>query len=120
MDAYTIPEAARAAGLSPREVRMRIEEGDLRAFIRAGRRMVEATELERLVDRPMPPTPALRAAPPPQASPRVVENLVARLEEQALELVHLKTELTRAHERIAELESVARRPGLTELFQRTE
>ena len=90
MDAYTIPEAARAAGLSPREVRMRSEEGDLRAFIRAGRRMVEATELERLVERRMPHTPMLRAAPPPKASPRVVEDLAARLEEQALELARLR------------------------------
>jgi chromosome segregation ATPase len=90
MDAYTIPEAARAAGLSPREVRVRIEEGDLRAFIRAGRRMVEQSELERLVELSMPATPTLRAAPPPAASPRVVEDLVARLEEQALELARVR------------------------------
>ena len=155
MDAYTIPEAARAAGLSPREVRMRIEEGDLRAFIRAGRRMVDRSELERLMEKQMPPQPALRAAPPPAASPRVVEDLVARLEEQALELARVKRtaaetrardaaevrklqqdlgdarrDLSRARERIAELESEDgeyvparlqdQRSALTPLFRRTE
>jgi hypothetical protein len=85
MDAYTIPEAARAAGLSPREVRVRIEEGDLRAFIRAGRRMVERSELDRLMERRPPAQPALRAMPPPAADPRVVEDLTERLEEQAVE-----------------------------------
>jgi hypothetical protein len=138
MDAYTIPEAARAAGLSPREVRMRIEEGDLRAFIRAGRRMVEHSELARLVERRMPETPALRAAPPPKPSPHVVEDLVARLEEQALELARvrrtaaetrardarelrrLEQELGDARRRIVELESTQKRPALSELFQSTE
>lgn len=154
MDAYTIPEAARAAGLSPREVRMRIEEGDLRAFIRAGRRMVERCELERLIDRPAPANPPLRAAPPPAASPRVVEGLVARLEEQALELARVKglaaetrardaakvrrleqelgearRQLSRARQRIGELEcagaqapprSPDQRQALTPLFRPTE
>jgi chromosome segregation ATPase len=155
MDAYTIPEAARAVGLSPREVRMRIEEGDLGAFIRAGRRMVDRNELERLFDRPAPPQPALTAAPPPAPSPRVVEDLVARLEEQALELARVKRtaaetrardaaevrklqqdlgdarrDLSRARERIAELESddgdhvparlQDQRSALTPLFRRTE
>ena len=138
MDAYTIPEAARAAGLSPREVRMRIEEGDLRAFIRAGRRMVDHSELERLMERRMPETPMLRAAPPPKASPRVVEDLVARLEEQSLELARvrrtaaetrardarevrrLEQELGDARRRIAELESREMRPALSALFQNTE
>jgi septal ring factor EnvC (AmiA/AmiB activator) len=130
MDAYTIPEAARAAGLSPREVRMRIEEGDVRAIIRAGRRMVERSELERLVERQPQAPPPLRAAPPPMPSPHVVEDLVARLEEQALELARVKRtaaetrardasavrkleqelgdarrELSRARARITELES---------------
>jgi chromosome segregation ATPase len=155
MDAYTIPEAARAAGLSPREVRMRIEEGDLRAFIRAGRRMVDRAELERVFERPAPPQPALRAMPPPPASPRVVEDVVARLEEQALEVARVKRtasetrardaaevrrleeeladarrQLSRARERIAELESDGdaappprpsdQREALTPLFRRTE
>jgi chromosome segregation ATPase len=147
MDAYTIPEAARAAGLTPREVRVRIEEGDLRAFVRAGQRMVERSEIERLTERSSPP-------PPPAASTRAAEDLVARLEEQALELARVKRTagetrardaaevrsleqdlgearraLSRARERIAELESngasVAARPpdqreALTPLFRRTE
>ena len=146
MDAYTIPEAARAAGLTSREVRVRIEEGDLRAFVRAGQRMVERSEIERLTERSSPP--------PPAASTRAAEDLVARLEEQALELARVKRTaaetrardaaevrsleqdlgearraLSRARERIAELESdgapVAARPpdqreALTPLFRRTE
>jgi chromosome segregation ATPase len=146
MDAYTIPEAARAAGLTSREVRVRIEEGDLRAVIRAGRRMVERSEIERLIERSSLPTPA--------ASTGAVEDLVARLEEQALELARVKRTaaetrardaaevrsleqdlgemrraLSRARERIAELESdeapvAARlrdqREALTPLFRRTE
>jgi chromosome segregation ATPase len=90
MDAYTIPEAARAAGLTPREVRVRIEEGDLRAVIRAGRRMVERAEIERLAERPTLTAPELRAAPAPAAPTRAVEDLVARLEEQTLELARVK------------------------------
>jgi DNA-binding transcriptional MerR regulator len=147
MDAYTIPEAARAAGLTPREVRMRIEEGDLRAFIRAGRRMVAHSEIERLSERTSPP-------PTPAAPNPPIDDLVARLEEQALELARVKRTaaetrardaaevrsleqdlgearraLSRARERIAELESdgapVAARPpdqreALTPLFRRTE
>lgn len=146
MDAYTIPEAARAAGLTSREVRVRIEEGDLRAVIRGGRRMVERSEIERLIERSSRPTPA--------ASTGAVEDLVARLEEQALELARVKRTaaetrardaaevrsleqdlgevrraLSRARSRIAELESdeapVAprlrdQREALTPLFRRTE
>ena len=146
MDAYTIPEAARAAGLTSREVRVRIEKGDLRAFVRAGQRMVERSEIERLTERSSPP--------PPAASTSAVEDLVARLEEQALELARVKRTaaetrardaaevrsleqdlgearraLSRARERIAELESdeapvAARLPdqreALTPLFRRTE
>lgn len=134
---------------------MRIEEGDLRAFIRAGRRMVDRSELEQLLDRAAPPQPVLRAAAPPAASPRVVEDLVARLEEQALEVARVKRtaaetrardaaevrkleqdlgdarrQLSRARERIAELESddgepvparlQDQRSALTPLFRRTE
>ena len=146
MDAYTIPEAARAAGLTSREVRVRIEEGDLRAFVRAGQRMVERSEIERLTERSSPA--------PPAASTSAVEDLVARLEEQALELARVKRTaaetrardaaevrsleqdlgearraLSRARGRIAELESdeapvAARLPdqreALTPLFRRTE
>ena len=146
MDAYTIPEAARAAGLTSREVRVRIEEGDVRAVIRAGRRMVERSEIGRLIERSSLPKPA--------ASTGAVEDLVARLEEQALELARVKRTaaetrardaaevrsleqdlgevrraLSRARARIAELESdeapgVARlrdqREALTPLFRSTE
>jgi chromosome segregation ATPase len=144
MEAYTIPEAARAAGLTSREVRVRIEEGDLRAFIRAGRRMVERSDVERLTQRPTLTAPELRTSPARAASNGgAVEDLVARLEEQALELARDAAEirsleqdlaetrraLSRARERIAELESDGshteprpndQRQALTPLFRRTE
>jgi chromosome segregation ATPase len=147
VDAYTIPEAARAAGLTSREVRVRIEEGELRAVIRAGRRMVEHSEVERLIERSSPP-------PTPDPSTRAVEDLVARLEEQAIELARVKRAaaetrardaaevrsleqdlgevrraLSRARARIAELESDGphteprpndQRQALTPLFRSTE
>src|SRR4051794_29443280 len=47
MEAYTIPDAARVTGLSPREIRVRIEAGRLRATWRGGRRMLDRDELER-------------------------------------------------------------------------
>jgi succinate dehydrogenase/fumarate reductase flavoprotein subunit len=109
VDAYTIPQAARAAGLSPREVRLRIEEGDVRAFVRAGRRMVERAELERLVERQEPELPALAPVPDPAE--------VRRLEQ---ELAEARRELRRARERIEELEAAHKRPALTALFQSTE
>jgi chromosome segregation ATPase len=133
MEAYTIPEAARVAGLTPREVRVRIEEGDLRAIIRAGQRMLEQSEIERLRERPSITAPELRSAPePPAATLDAMEDLAVRLEDQALELARVKRTaaetrardaqevrrleqdlgearraLSRARERIAELESDA-------------
>ena len=127
MDAYTIPEAARAAGLSPREVRLRIEEGDLRAVIRAGRRMVERAELHRLLETAREPEP------PPSREEDVLELArvrrtaaqtrardaaeVRRLEQ---ELGEARRELRKARERIEELEAARSRPALTALFQSTE
>src|SRR3954464_11497425 len=109
MDAYTIPEAARAVGLSPREVRLRIEEGDLRAFVRAGRRMVEQAEIDRLVEREEPELPALAPVPDP-----------AEVRRLGQELAEVRRELGQARKRIAELEEAQRRPALTALFQSTE
>src|SRR3954447_24349063 len=154
VDAYTIPEAARAAGFTPREVRVRIEAGDLRAFIRAGQRVVERAEIERLTERPALTAPELRTGPPPPAPTRTLEDLVSRLEEQALEVARVKRTaaetrardaaevrrleqdlgearraLSRARERIAELESDGSHPeprpndqrqALTPLFRSTE
>jgi hypothetical protein len=149
MDAYTIPQAARATGLSPREVRLRIEEGRLRAISIGGRRAVEVAELERaglLGDGPSPQ--------PDPVSPEVMPELVERLETQAGELAVLRRasaerrthdererrrlegelaqarrELQEARARISQLEAAgfrrslgvhADRPALTPLFQPTE
>jgi helix-turn-helix protein len=85
MEAYTIPDAARIAGLSPKEIRVRIEDGRLRAAWRGGRRMLSRDELERaglLGDGP---------SHGPEGSPtEPMPDLVERLEEQAGELAVLR------------------------------
>jgi chromosome segregation ATPase len=147
MEAYTIPDAARVTGLSPREIRVRIEEGRLRATWRGGRRMLDRDELERaamLADDASPARSGEASEPIPE--------LVERLEEQAGELAVLqrasaerrardererqrlqaeldeaRSELQRARVRIAELEAQgfraslrpAERPALTPLFENT-
>jgi excisionase family DNA binding protein len=52
MDAYTIPEAARALGVTPRELREWIEEGRLRAFESGGRRLVPRAQVRQIAPRP--------------------------------------------------------------------
>jgi hypothetical protein len=147
MEALTIPDAARVTGLSPREIRVRIEEGRLRATWRAGQRVLDRDELERaelLGDEPPPDSPS--------ASGQPIPGLVERLEEQAGELAVLRRasaerrahdererqrlqaeldearrELQRTQVRIAELEAQgfraslrsANRPALTPLFEST-
>jgi chromosome segregation ATPase len=128
MEAYTIPEAARAAGLSAREVRVRIEEGDLRAFIQAGQRMVERAEIARLTERPAITASELRTATPPAAPTRALEDLVAEVRRLEQDLGEARRDLSRARERIAELESDGartepardQREALTPLFRSTE
>jgi hypothetical protein len=148
MEAYTIPDAARVAGLEPREIRMRIEDGRLRGSWLGGQRVVEHSELDRaglLGDGP--------AEPPSAVDAERLPSLVQRLEEQAGELAVLRRasaerrasdererrrleadladarrELREARVRIAELEAEglrrslrrrADRPALTPLFERT-
>src|SRR4051794_13957500 len=85
MEAYTIPDAARVTGLSPREIRVRIEAGRLRATWRGGRRMLDRDELERaamLADDGSPAQGGEASEPIPE--------LVDRLEEQAGELAVLQ------------------------------
>ena len=127
MDAYTIPEAARAAGLSAREVRLRIEQGELRAFTRAGRRMVERSEVERLVEGSKPievPDPreedALELARVRRAAAQTRARDAVEVRRLEQELGDARRELRQAKERIKELEAASRRPALTALFQSTE
>jgi excisionase family DNA binding protein len=148
VDAYTIPEAARVAGLSPMEVRLRIEEGRLEAIKVGGRRVVERAELERagLLGGDRPPEPQ-EAQPAPEVTPSLVEQLEAQAAELAVlrrasterrttdererkrleeELAEVRQELRAARTRIAELEaagfrdSLGRkdRPALNPLFER--
>jgi hypothetical protein len=127
MDAYTIPEAARAAGLTPREVRLRIEEGDLRAFIRAGRRMVERSELDRVLEGSRPlevpdqrEEDALELARIKRTAAQTRARDAAEVRRLEQELAEARRELREARERIEELESARSRPALTALFESTE
>jgi hypothetical protein len=128
MVAYTIPEAARAAGLSAREVRLRIEEGDLRAFVRAGRRMVEQAEIDRLLAAAPQPVKtsdaraedALELARVKRAAAQTRARDAAEVRRLEQELGEARRELARARQRIEELESARARPALTALFQSTE
>ena len=88
MDAYTIPEAADLTGLTPKEVRLLIEEGGLKAFRLGGRHRIARNELVRsgLLD---PPEPEEQLAQPPIRDSTTLETLRARLDdiERRLEVV---------------------------------
>jgi excisionase family DNA binding protein len=149
VDAYTIPEAARVAGISPKDVRLRIEEGRLRAITMGGRRAIEKAELERAGLLGDKAEPAEETQPAPQVSSKLVERLEAQAAELAVlrrasaerrtaderqrqqleqELAEARSELQEARLRIAELEAAGLtkslerrkgRPALRPLFQRT-
>jgi excisionase family DNA binding protein len=51
MNAYTIPDAAKALGVTPRELRQWIEEGRLSAREAGGRRFVPRSEVMRMARR---------------------------------------------------------------------
>jgi hypothetical protein len=149
VDAYTIPEAARAAGMSPKDVRLHIEEGRLQASQVGGRRVVERSELVRaglLGDKPPEPRDS---TPPAEVTPKLVERLEAQAAELAVlrrasaerrttderermrleeELTETRRELQAARSRIAQLETAAfsnslerrmNRPALSPLFEPT-
>jgi hypothetical protein len=149
VDAYTIPEAARVAGISPKDVRVRIEEGRLQAITMGGQRAIEKVELERaglLGDNTEPPE---EAQPAPRVSSKIVERLEAQAAELAVlrrasaerrttderlrkrlehELAEARSELQAARLRIAELEAAGfnrslerprSRPALSPLFEPT-
>jgi excisionase family DNA binding protein len=106
MDAYTIPDAARALGLSAKEVRGWIEDGRLSAAEVEGRWLIPAGEVRRLARRP----PELRG--PADAAPRE-------------ELGALQQELDELRGRVEALEASVEgsqgggmmRPALTPLFR---
>jgi excisionase family DNA binding protein len=144
VDTLTIPEAARIAGVSPREVRVHIEEGRLRASQVGGQRVIETGELERaglVGDKPeapmeaQPVPEAMEVSPAHEATPTLVERLETQAAELAVlrrasaerrtndererrrleeELAEARRELQAAHARIAELETA----GFTRSLER--
>ena len=103
MRAYTFAEAAVRCGVSPREIRLLVEEGRLRADRRAGVRVIEERELERaglLEERTSPDDGAL--APP-------LAVVLERLEKKAAELAAVRTQLEDAEARhAAEIKALRR------------
>ena len=95
MEVLTIPQAARHTGLSEAEVRQRIECGHLRATRRAGVRVIEAAELE------LRPTDPASGDESGRETIRSVQELLARIERQAVEVAELKKQLAEEQERHA-------------------
>jgi excisionase family DNA binding protein len=116
MDAYTIPEAASALRVSPREVRTWIEEGRLRAFEVHGRWRIPVTEVSQAVERP----PELRGGSAEAGGP--LEEAGGPLEEAVAEL---RAELATLRGRVEALEQGSdeppppgfMRPSLAPLFR---
>ncbi len=105
MDALPIPDAARLCGVAPKEIRERIDQGILRAVVRAGRRHVPVRELVRA---------GLMAEP---------ESEVAGKEppEETTQLESLRRELSDLRQRVERLEADqapgSMREALTPLFE---
>ena len=95
MRAYTFAEAAARCGVSPREIRLLVEEGRLRADRRAGVRVVEEGELERAGLLEEGASPDDGAVAPPLAV------VLERLETKAAELAAVRTQLEDARVRHA-------------------
>lgn len=111
MASLTLDQAARASGRSARELRLLLEDGQLRGAVRAGRWHVEPSEVDGLVATGTDPVePRLREVPhlaaqrdaDPAPMPRLervpgdgaaTEELVTRLEQRAIEVARLRGEL---------------------------
>ena len=87
MRAYTFAEAAVRCGMSPREIRLLVEEGRLRARHRGGTRVVDEHELEHagLLEAGGPPGEG-GVAPP-------LAVVLQRLEEKAAEVAAVRAKL---------------------------
>jgi excisionase family DNA binding protein len=111
MDTYTIPEAAAAARVSPKEIRTWIEEGRLNAFEVAGRRHVRRAELEQLLSVTDEPS-------------QDVGGLSSRIERLESEVSELSAELEEVRQRLDDPEDAddararrsSMRPALIPLF----
>jgi excisionase family DNA binding protein len=97
MDGYTIPEAASLTGLTPKEVRLAIEEGRLRAFDVGGRRRIPREDIECGALLEPPPEPTAAGAAPSSPDSGQLEELRDRLDE--------------IERRVADLERHEERPG---------
>lgn len=111
MPSLTLEQAARASGRSAREIRLLLEEGQLRGAVRAGRWQVEPSEVEglegagadpvepRLREVPRLPSECEPVTPPEPRAARAAgdgaaaEELVSRLEQRAIEVARLRGEL---------------------------
>lgn len=101
MDALTLEQAARESGRSARELRLTIESGDLPAFQRAGRWLVDPADLQQLLmpePTAEPAPPRLTEVPPPAPvgdapEQHPVDELLARLETRAVEVATLREQL---------------------------
>jgi hypothetical protein len=101
VEVYTIPEAAKVTGRTPRAIRLQIEEGSLEAVDRGGVRVIARSALESaglVGGRPrMVPEPAGAEWPAPVEL--TVRELLERVERQAIELAELMTERDEAEAR---------------------
>ena len=130
METYTIPEAAEITGLAPREVRLALEDGRLRAIRSGGRWRIPRYELERAgmiavrdldASEPEPePVPTVTRLPVPEDAdtgpeePGVAEEEVTGLHERVADLERRVEELERVASRSSREASM--REALAPLF----
>ena len=103
MRVYTLGEAAVRCGVSPRDIRLMIEEGRLRARRRGGARVVDERELELAGLLGAEGSEGDAGVPPPLAV------VLQRLEEKAAELAAVRSQLADAESRHADEVKALRR-----------
>ena len=129
METYTIPEAAEISGLSPKQVRLALEGGQLRAVRTGGRWRIPRYELERagMLEGPQDPAPPSPSGLGAVARPQTVAGEAERPPNDD-EVARLSERLAELERRLDELEGVAHRTdressmraALTPLFSEGE
>jgi excisionase family DNA binding protein len=118
MDTYTIPEAAEITGLAPREVRVALENGRLRAVRTGGRWRIPRYELERAgMIAEGGPAEADGPAEPATEPAAEVMPLAPRATEDVDEVPASDEEIGGLHERLSDLER--RVEGLEAIAERS-
>jgi hypothetical protein len=88
---FTISEAAEATGLTQKALRARIEQGQVRAFLRDGMPpRIPESELRRAGLLPEREEQDASRSSPPDTESEIVRELVAVIERQASELANLR------------------------------